>query len=341
MKKIITIITLFLIVSTQTFATYYYQGKLNNKENEMYKMVATSLLKEENVIEIDTTLNQDQIKKVNDAIFNDLPQLFYVEQGYNYKWTEKPDGTIITSKLVYNFKTYKKGIHATRAEVHRRVTEFINTLEKLETDAQKVTVMYKYFALSRNYDISLKNDQSCYSVLIDKKGVCASYARAFQYIMMYSGIKCIYVTGTMDELAHAWNMVKIKDKWYNVDVTNGNTGFDDYVTYQYLLIPTKSIMKTIKIDNINNIPFAYSEEYNYYKNNDLYIKSFSEIKISNRVKKSSINGENGITFEAANASILAKIKEYLIINQAIFPLIDKKSITYTINQDRLLITIHF
>jgi transglutaminase/protease-like cytokinesis protein 3 len=341
MKKTITIITLLLIISSQIFATYYYQGKLNNKENDMYISIATSLLNEENLIKIDPTLSKEQIKKVNEAIFKDLPQLFYVEQSYNFKWKEKPDGTVISSTLVYTFKNHEKGVHKTRAEVHNIVTEFINTLENLETDAQKVTLMYRYFALSRNYDISLKEDQSCYSVLINKKGVCASYARAFQYIMIYSGIECIYVTGTLDGISHAWNMVKVKGNWYNVDVTNGNSGFDDYITYQYLLIPTKAMMKSIVIDNIKNIPFAYKDNYNYYKNNELYIDSFSKKAISNRVKKAVSSGENGITFEVANSSILKKVKEYLIIDQAIYPLINKDSITYTINQERLLITIHF
>lgn len=341
MKKIITTITLLLIFSTQLFAAYYYQDQLSDKENKMYVNVATNLLKENNSIAIDPTLTKNQIEKVNDALFKDLPQLFYVEQSYSYKWNERPDGTVISSTILYTFKDYKDGVHNTRAKVHNTVTEFIDILENLDTDAQKVTAIYKYFALSRNYDISLKDDQSCYSVLINKKGVCASFARTFQYIMIYSGIECIYVTGSLKGVSHAWNMVKINDKWYNVDITNGNSGFDDYISYKYLLIPTKTMMKSVKIDNINKIPIAYSDDYNYYKNNDLYIKSFSKTNISNRVKKAVLNVENGITFEAANIKILDKIKEYLIIEQEIYSLIDKESVIYSIDKDRLLITIHF
>lgn len=341
MKKTLTLLTLLLIICTNLFATYYYQGKLSDKENSLYINIATNLLQEENTVEVSPSFTKEQIKKVNEAIFKDLPQLFFVEPSYNYKWKEKPDGTVISSTLVYTFKNYEEGVHATRAIVHNKILEFLKTLDKLESDSQKITVMYKFFALARDYDISLQDDQSCYSVLIKKRGVCASYARTFQYIMISSGIECIYVTGELNGVSHAWNMVNLDDNWYNVDVTNGNTGFDDYVTYQYLLIPTSTLMKTVQIDDINNIPLAVKDNYNYYKNNDLYISSFSEKSISARVSKAIKDNEKGITFEAKNQSILDKIENYLITEQEIYKLISKDSITYTISQERLLITIHF
>lgn len=60
------------------------------------------------------------------------------------------------------------------------------------------------------------------------KGICMSYALAYQRILQEMKIPCIYVKGKN----HAWNMVKIGKWWYNVDVT-----WDDRITgrYRYFL----------------------------------------------------------------------------------------------------------
>lgn len=63
-----------------------------------------------------------------------------------------------------------------------------------------------------------------YGVLIDKVGVCASYAGAFKLLCDEAGVECIVVTGYLDgSVAHAWNKVYINDRWQIVDVTNNDT----------------------------------------------------------------------------------------------------------------------
>lgn len=50
--------------------------------------------------------------------------------------------------------------------------------------------------------------------------VCDGYSKAFMAVMEHYGIPCKMVTGGY----HAWNIVKIKNKWYHIDCT-----FDDPV----------------------------------------------------------------------------------------------------------------
>lgn len=71
--------------------------------------------------------------------------------------------------------------------------------------------------------------QSAYSGLVNGKTVCAGYSRAFQYLMMRLGIPCYYCTGYAGE-SHAWNIVKLGDDYYNVDLTWDDTegGLYDY-----------------------------------------------------------------------------------------------------------------
>ena len=68
-----------------------------------------------------------------------------------------------------------------------------------------------------------KTDQDIYGALVHRKAVCAGYSRAFSYLMNYVGIPTMYIRGkaggTSTNGNHAWNIVLIGGKWYEVDCT--------------------------------------------------------------------------------------------------------------------------
>ena len=81
-----------------------------------------------------------------------------------------------------------------------------------------------------------------------------SYALAFQRIMQEMKIPCMYVKGK----DHAWNMVKLKGKWYFVDVTWD----DSFGGYKYFLKGTSdfsghNIPKTLSIKRLKKARYAY------------------------------------------------------------------------------------
>lgn len=56
-------------------------------------------------------------------------------------------------------------------------------------------------------------------VLLKGKGVCASYASAFQLLASQSGLESAYITGQTSGGMHAWNYVKVNREWKMVDPT--------------------------------------------------------------------------------------------------------------------------
>ena len=78
------------------------------------------------------------------------------------------------------------------------------------------------------------------SVGMENHALCRGYALAFEHLMHMAGIPCGYVSGEVyspdseydeERLPHGWNVVKIDDKWYEVDVTwddmDGNANATD------------------------------------------------------------------------------------------------------------------
>lgn len=113
------------------------------------------------------------------------------------------------------------------------------------SEAQKVVALNDHLAATAEYDYAARDsggDTSAFprawtaaGVLLDGRGVCASYAHAFQALALAAGLDAMYVTGQVTlpgGALHAWNKVRVDGVWRVVDVT-----WNDAPTpNQYLLV---------------------------------------------------------------------------------------------------------
>lgn len=126
--------------------------------------------------------------------------------------------------------------------------------QNLESDADIARFFYYWIGTNIKYDYQFLNEiqqnyshssykkyqikQHASSVYVNRKGVCAGYANLFKWFMEQSQIKVEYITGYIrDErnhyieldndynFLHAWNAIKLNDKWVLVDTTWG-TSYD-------------------------------------------------------------------------------------------------------------------
>jgi len=67
------------------------------------------------------------------------------------------------------------------------------------------------------------NYKSAYSLFVNKKGICDAYSDAFNILARKFGLEVISVSGDIKMQGgvepHGWNLVKVDNEWYNVDVT--------------------------------------------------------------------------------------------------------------------------
>ena len=69
------------------------------------------------------------------------------------------------------------------------------------------------------------------AALLNGTGVCNSYSRAFELIATACNLPCKRVTGTARGGGHAWNLVKMDGKWYQMDLTWNDTGGDRHLYF--------------------------------------------------------------------------------------------------------------
>ncbi|MDR0818200.1 MAG: DUF4358 domain-containing protein [Oscillospiraceae bacterium] len=98
-------------------------------------------------------------------------------------------------------------------------------------DYEKELAIHDWIVNWASYDKEVQNNSpdakpepdnfNPYGVIFHKKAICSGYTSTFQLFMDMLGIECISVDGisTRTGGVHAWNMIRLYDEWYCVDVT--------------------------------------------------------------------------------------------------------------------------
>ncbi len=108
-------------------------------------------------------------------------------------------------------------------------------IEPAQTDLEKIRVIYRWITENIAYDrdavkSGTYGDLSPEGVLTSGKSVCSGYAGLFKNLMDLAGVPVVEISGYAKGISytdgdhftktnHAWNAVKIKDKWYLIDTT--------------------------------------------------------------------------------------------------------------------------
>ena len=205
--------------------------------------------------------------------------------------------------------------HKRHLQVHRDV----------ETEYEKIKYIFKYLVDTVDYDQNALDNQNIYSSLVGKKSVCAGYSRAAQYLLKQMGIECIYVVGTVKEQgAHAWNIVKCDDKYYQMDVTFGDPIFQenetgetlphDLVNYEYLCCTDEEIFTDHQQDDFVPYPVCDSNDLEYYRINGLYYETFDENEIYEKMKAGIEQGQEMFAIRFSENAVYEVAKEKIIDN---------------------------
>jgi hypothetical protein len=202
---------------------YPYYGMLSDNEKVVYKQVYANAEKVTSTFKPAVDIYIDGVKNVLEAIYDDHPELFWLDTSYSYKYTD--DDKVVQIELNFN-KTVND------LEKHKKIftaaaNKIINKAKKLDGDYAKEKYVYDKLVSSIEYDKDSEINQSAYSALVNKKTICAGYTRAFQYILIKLSIPTYYVVGIAD-VTHAWNMVKLDNEYYNVDLTWGISNSSRY-----------------------------------------------------------------------------------------------------------------
>lgn len=202
---------------------YPYYAMLDENGQKLYRQIyANAKILNQSFAPV-VPVSADALYPVISAVYNDHPELFWVDTAYSAKCRRSGE----CAAIMLQFNRTAKNPESENAAFEQAAETILAGAQGLENDYDKER--YVHDALVRNvqYVRSAEMSQSAYSALVNGRTVCAGYARAFQYLMQRLGISCYYCTGYAGE-SHAWNIVCLEGEYYNTDVTWDDTGDGTY-----------------------------------------------------------------------------------------------------------------
>jgi transglutaminase/protease-like cytokinesis protein 3 len=168
---------------------------------------------------------------------------FCYSDGVNYN-TYGSSNRYLTPEL-------KSSILAKKAVFDAEVERIISTIPTNAPDVWKERLIYDRILMDSHYNLGAKWNGICednwnaYGILVNKYGVCESYAETFQLLCLKVGINATGVVGNAGG-GHKWNAVQLDGEWYICDITfDDPIGGEEGAAYHYYFNRTTAEMESM------------------------------------------------------------------------------------------------
>jgi hypothetical protein len=235
---------------------YPYYAMLDDTQKSVYRQIYANANQLVTSFAPAQDINTTELKTVFEAFYNDHPEIFWLQTSYSCKHTQ--DGKCVEVTLKYY--SIANNLENAKSSFEQQAQNIISGASAYTSSYDKEKYVHDALITKVDYVETADMNQSAYSALVNGKSVCAGYARAFQYCMQQLGIPTYYCTGYSGG-DHAWNIVKLADGYYNVDVTWDDT---EPATYDYFNKSDADYAKTHVRQSLSvNLPACNGKAYAY------------------------------------------------------------------------------
>lgn len=265
---------------TSEFA-YYCYNQLNAKDKKTYTLIYNAMFDMKTTVQIQET-DKDTMSYIVNMIMADHPELFWCDGVYTY--ISYDNYSDFSPSYIYDTVEKK----SRQKEIDHITNSFLRQLNSEMSDYDKIKSVYEYVIESTDYVTGAPDNQNIYSSIVNRKSVCAGYARMTQYFLQQLGIETLFVPGFVDGTeSHAWNIVKCNGKYYQVDATFGDRenaeATQQYeqpnemkVNYDYLCCTDSKMYADRITDASYELPICNSNDLNYYQLQGTYYEEYPE-----------------------------------------------------------------
>ncbi len=121
--------------------------------------------------------------------------------------------------------TSREVIDSYRDKIEAKTQEWMKVIDKCGNDLEKEEAILQLICDNVECDMSSRNNLYRYGITCGLGGALGDgiatdhgYAKTFQYLCNAAGLDSLYVWSSFINF-HAWNMVKLYDEWYCIDVS--------------------------------------------------------------------------------------------------------------------------
>lgn len=178
---------------------------------------------------------KDKIKKFHKDIYDSYPLIDLYEYEY----------LIYSDKIQFNYVrriNHNKYDIATK-QLKKKINNFILSLNLNQHEVELQKQIVSFILSNYEYDKREPNvppdalSRTIQGVYFGNELVCSGYSKLAMYVLNNIGIETRYVVGTTTSgLSHAWNIVKLQNEYYHMDLTFSDSSIQgkNETYYQYI-----------------------------------------------------------------------------------------------------------
>lgn len=208
--------------SSQAYQTFY--DRIDEKADSFFTDYTTDIPESGEIFAVrfsDLDLTTEEIIYVWNMYRNDNPLYYWIIGSISLD----ADNLYVITDADYYSAEARKEYNAILCE---KLTEWLKATEN-ETSPYRIALIY-YDMLLNSMEYAYEDDgytpsddawaHNILGVFAKGEGVCESYARAYSLLLNACAVENVFVTGSSNNEAHAWNMAKMDDgNWYWFDPT--------------------------------------------------------------------------------------------------------------------------
>ena len=195
----------------------FWRSKLSDSSKKQYDVLLNAIREKKTNVELTKTkTSTDQILQIFQNLLYDHPELYYIS----------PQLPLVLGAFSINCCLSYLYNAQQMQEIEK---SFVNVKQALASERHKTDIEKVYSAVflilnNSQYEINNIYNQNAASAIHYHAAQCSGFALAFKYVMDHLGIWCIAVPGNVSNGVqsgpHGWNILKLNDAYYHVDITS-------------------------------------------------------------------------------------------------------------------------
>ncbi len=313
-------------------ARHFYYDRIDVSLQRAYDILCEAIEAHREQVTLDDAVTR--LDTVVQAIEYDRPDLFYFK-GYSYCGNvinlvyhiSKSEAESMIKQIEESASKYIEGIDDSMSAYDVALRLHVKMINSVDYDSLALEVE------ERNSQNGIQREgidrlRTVCGVLLDRKAVCAGYAKAMQYLLQKCGVESGYIVGAMREENgnlsqteyHAWNILKMDGDYYLLDTTwddGSNTDVQKVFTldygFDYFGVTTEEMLRSRDANWCPvAIPQCTATRCNYYYHNGCVLDSYDLDKIIVIVETAAKNGSEYCKFKCTSQSVRDEICQRLL-----------------------------
>lgn len=257
----------------------FVQDKIKSGEKEIKAYISTEIVERD----------MDELNQYIDGYYGKVKEYSYrnsLKKGYYSVILQADISDNYYAEQILSGEMKKSEARTSAVKLADTTERIIRKIIKKDmSDYEKELAIHNYIVSNGVYGYiegeEKEKSYQAYGILVEKKGVCQAYAEAMKLLLNLCGIKNEIIVGVGVENGenHAWNLVKLEEKWYHLDATWDDPAPDQKgrILYTYFNVTDEQMAKD-HIWEKAAYEKADGEKYNYYKQEGICFSVQEEAK---------------------------------------------------------------